>query len=194
MTAPSAMLAGCVRSIDSLATRRASRASGLPARMKSPATHWPIAPLLPSSIAARRMSPVCPDLLVRRMPCSIISHYARMIWKGREPSSKRCWTSSRAIDPPSRFQATGSKPMVHLIPGHAGAVDGNGESIDHVGFRLAGHDAMRRKLDALGINYSRMELPELGERRLFLRTPTGILLELVFREAKPTHQEKSDVQ
>jgi hypothetical protein len=27
-----------------------------------------------------------------------------------------------------------------------------------------------------------MELPELGERRLFLRTPTGILLELVFRE------------
>jgi hypothetical protein len=39
-----------------------------------------------------------------------------------------------------------------------------------------------------------MELPELGERRLFLRTPTGILLELVFREAKPTHQEKSDVQ
>jgi catechol 2,3-dioxygenase-like lactoylglutathione lyase family enzyme len=86
------------------------------------------------------------------------------------------------------------EPMVHLIPGHAGAVDGNGESIDHVGFRLAGHDAMRRKLDALGINYSRMELPELGERRLFLRTPTGILLELVFREAKPTHQEKSDVQ
>src|ERR1700732_2643104 len=86
------------------------------------------------------------------------------------------------------------EPMVHLIPGHAGAVDGNGESIDHVGFRLAGHDAMRRKLDALGINYSRMELPELGERRLFLRTPAGILLELVFREAKPTHQEKSDVQ
>jgi hypothetical protein len=29
-----------------------------------------------------------------------------------------------------------------------------------------------------------MELPELGERRLFIRTPTGILLELVFREGK----------
>ena len=75
------------------------------------------------------------------------------------------------------------EPMVHLIPGQAGAVDRKGESIDHVGFRLADHDAMRRKLDALGIDYSRMELPELGERRLFLRTPTGILLELVFREA-----------
>jgi predicted ester cyclase len=27
-------------------------------------------------------------------------------------------------------------------------------------------------------------LPELGERRLFIRTPTGILLELVFRDTK----------
>jgi catechol 2,3-dioxygenase-like lactoylglutathione lyase family enzyme len=88
------------------------------------------------------------------------------------------------------------EPMVHLIPGQAGAVDRKGESIDHVGFRLANHDAMRRKLDALGINYSRMELPELGERRLFLRTPAGILLELVFREARPasTDQEPSDVR
>jgi hypothetical protein len=29
-----------------------------------------------------------------------------------------------------------------------------------------------------------MELPELGERRLFIRTPTGILLELVVRDTK----------
>jgi hypothetical protein len=43
---------------------------------------------------------------------------------------------------------------------------------------------MRRKLDDLGIPYSRMELPELGERRLFIRTPTKILLELVFRDTK----------
>ena len=27
-----------------------------------------------------------------------------------------------------------------------------------------------------------MDLPELNERRLFVRTPTGILLELVLRE------------
>ena len=40
----------------------------------------------------------------------------------------------------------------------------------------------REKLDALDIHYSTMDLPELNERRLFVRTPTGILLELVFRE------------
>ncbi|GLS22234.1 hypothetical protein GCM10007874_52510 [Labrys miyagiensis] len=54
---------------------------------------------------------------------------------------------------------------------------------------------MRRKLDGLGLSYSRMELPELGERRLFIQTPTGILLELVFRETEATadsspHQEQ----
>jgi catechol 2,3-dioxygenase-like lactoylglutathione lyase family enzyme len=75
-------------------------------------------------------------------------------------------------------------PVVHLIPGYGGPADRTGETIDHVGFRLAGHDGMRCKLDGLGIPYSRMELPELGERRLFIRTPTGILLELVFRDTK----------
>ena len=77
-----------------------------------------------------------------------------------------------------------NEPVVHLIPGHGGPVDRAGETIDHVGFRLTDHDGMRRKLEGLGVSYSRMDLPELGERRLFIRTPTGILLELVFRETE----------
>ncbi len=89
-------------------------------------------------------------------------------------------------------------PVVHLIPRHGDPADRTGESIDHVGFRLADNDGMRRKLDDLGIPYSRMELPELGERRLFIRTPTKILLELVFRDTKPAapsaHQEQSNDQ
>ena len=92
-----------------------------------------------------------------------------------------------------------SKPLEpHLIPAHGGPADRTGETIDHVGFRLADHDGMRRKLDGLGISSSRMELPELGERRLFIRTPTGILLELVFRDTKTaspsTHQEQTNDQ
>jgi catechol 2,3-dioxygenase-like lactoylglutathione lyase family enzyme len=88
-----------------------------------------------------------------------------------------------------------NEPVVHLIPGHGGPVDRAGETIDHVGFRLTDHNGMRRKLDGLGVSYSRMELPELGERRLFIRTPTGILLELVFREketafASPPYREQ----
>lgn len=75
------------------------------------------------------------------------------------------------------------EPIVHLIPGDGGSVDRRGETIDHVGFRLSGHDAYLRKLEDLDIHYSRMELPELGERRLFVHSPTGILIELVFRES-----------
>ena len=74
------------------------------------------------------------------------------------------------------------EPVVHLIPGHGGAVDHGSETIDHVAFRLADYAGQRRKLEGLGIAYSTMDLPELGERRLFVRTPTGILLELVFRD------------
>src|SRR5271165_7114062 len=74
------------------------------------------------------------------------------------------------------------EPIVHLIPGTGGPVDRAGETIDHVAFCLNDHEAMRRKLDRLSLPYSQMDLRELGERRLFIRTPSGILLELVFRD------------
>ena len=76
------------------------------------------------------------------------------------------------------------EPIVHLIPGRKEPVNRSAEGIDHIAFRLTDHAAMVRKLADLGIPASPMELPELGERRLFLHTPAGILLELVFRGAQ----------
>jgi catechol 2,3-dioxygenase-like lactoylglutathione lyase family enzyme len=93
---------------------------------------------------------------------------------------------------PGYWLYANGEPVVHLIPGGDAPVDRSGETIDHVGFRIADYEGMRRKLDGLGIRYSRMELPELGERRLFIRTPTGILLELVFRETRPAAQSCAD--
>jgi hypothetical protein len=43
------------------------------------------------------------------------------------------------------------------------------------------YDGLRSRLDRSAIAYSTMDLPDLGERRLFVRTPGKILLELVFR-------------
>jgi catechol 2,3-dioxygenase-like lactoylglutathione lyase family enzyme len=86
---------------------------------------------------------------------------------------------------PGYWLYAGDEPIVHLLPGRAGPVDRHGETIDHVGFRLDDYDGKRRKLDELGIDYSTMELAELGERRLFIKTPNGILLELVFLEGQP---------
>jgi catechol 2,3-dioxygenase-like lactoylglutathione lyase family enzyme len=78
------------------------------------------------------------------------------------------------------------EPVVHLIPGDGASNDRRGETIDHVGFRLEGYDEYLHKIEALAMPYSTMELPELGERRLFVRTPTGIVLELVFRDHHTT--------
>ncbi len=83
---------------------------------------------------------------------------------------------------PGYWLYRGDEPVVHLIPGGGGTVSRDAEIIDHVGFRLEGYDAFRRKLDTTGIPYSTMDLPELREQRLFVRTPGGILLELVFRD------------
>ena len=95
---------------------------------------------------------------------------------------------------PGYWLYSGEEPLVHLIPA-GGGPDRAGEGIDHVGFRLIDHDFHLAKLDRMGIAYSQLELRELGERRLFLRTPGGILLELVFRDrsdrdSSPKHQQQ----
>ena len=102
---------------------------------------------------------------------------------------------------PGHWLYAGHEALIHLIPvahGHAGR---SGEAIDHVGFRLTDHREALRRLDKIGAKYSRMELPELGERRLFVRTPGGVLLELVFRDRAcgssfcdlNSHSEKKDI-
>ena len=89
---------------------------------------------------------------------------------------------------PGYWLYAGDAPLVHLIPGPPIAVDRARESIDHVAFLLRGYDRFRDRLAGCGLAFSTMELPELGERRLFVRTPTQILLELVFRDAEePKH-------
>ena len=79
------------------------------------------------------------------------------------------------------------KPLIHLIQSsyfHKMGTDNSSEAIDHTAFFMKGHEAFKQKLTALKIHYSLMDLPDIGERRIFLRTPTGILLETVFRETE----------
>jgi glyoxylase I family protein len=77
------------------------------------------------------------------------------------------------------------KPLIHLIRSsfyYKNTNDTSAEAIDHTAFFLEDFEAFREKLIGLKIHYSLMELPDIGERRIFLHTPTGILLETVFRE------------
>lgn len=52
--------------------------------------------------------------------------------------------------------------------------------VHHVALRCHGHDAMVRKLDALGHQYQSNLIAEIGLRQLFITEPNGILLELNF--------------
>lgn len=76
------------------------------------------------------------------------------------------------------------QPLIHIINSPARyqtAHDLSAEAIDHTAFFLEGYDAFRQKLNTLNIPFTPMDLPDIHERRIFLRTPTNILLETVFR-------------
>src|SRR5258706_7686828 len=76
-------------------------------------------------------------------------------------------------------------PLIHLIESrpYPGTVTGYAvEAIDHTAFFMEDYDGFRKKLDDLNIPYSLMDLPDINERRIFIRTPTKILLETVFRK------------
>jgi glyoxylase I family protein len=79
------------------------------------------------------------------------------------------------------------RPIVHIIGSHGGNGEPQSEAIDHVGLKLEGYDAFRKKLEDRNIRYSAMDIPELSERRLFFHAPGGVLLEAVFSEPSSTH-------
>jgi glyoxylase I family protein len=75
-------------------------------------------------------------------------------------------------------------PIVHLIESpyyYNELTDTATEAIDHTAFFMEDYEAFKQKLTDLQVPFSLMSLPDIGERRIFLRTPTGILLETVFR-------------
>lgn len=83
---------------------------------------------------------------------------------------------------PGHWLYADDKPIIHLIGSQGRGLDGAAEAFDHIGIHVDGYTPFRAKLETLGIPYSKMDLPELEERRLFFRTPSGPLIEAVFHE------------
>lgn len=88
---------------------------------------------------------------------------------------------------PGYWLYAGPRALIHLIPvrGDTGTPQRRDEGIDHAGFVIEDYEAMRTRLECLGVPYSTTRLPVRNERRLFVTTPTGILLELIARQASP---------
>lgn len=83
---------------------------------------------------------------------------------------------------PGHWLFKDNQPLVHLIGSRPHHIDFSTEEIDHVGFKLEGYSDFKKKLERLQIPFSLMDIEELNERRIFFRTPTGVLLEGVFNE------------
>jgi glyoxylase I family protein len=77
----------------------------------------------------------------------------------------------------------GDQPVVHLSADEAAGVDRG--PIDHVAFVCTDLDAMRGKLDSLGIQYSLSEVPGQGIRQVFFPDPLGNGIELSFFSRQP---------
>lgn len=86
---------------------------------------------------------------------------------------------------PGHWLYSESQPLVHLIRSQGDGDDRAAEAIDHVGFKHEGYAAFLERLHRLGLPHSLMDLPDISERRVFLRAPGGPLLEVVFSEPVP---------
>lgn len=85
---------------------------------------------------------------------------------------------------PGYWLYEGNDPIVHVIQSNLRFQQSSNyaaEAIDHTAFFMNGYEKFKSKLDSLAVDYSTMELKDINEKRIFLHTPTGVLLEAVFR-------------
>jgi glyoxylase I family protein len=74
-------------------------------------------------------------------------------------------------------------PLVHLIQSHFPKTDTHAnvaEAIDHFAFVMENYNAFKEKLIRMQIPFELMHLPELNRKRIFLRTPSNLLIETIF--------------
>jgi len=78
----------------------------------------------------------------------------------------------------------GDAPIVHLVRSESGEPKRNGDTgvIDHLAFHCADLRAVRARLEAAGVPARTADVPETGQRQLFLHDPAGTRIELLFDE------------
>ena len=81
----------------------------------------------------------------------------------------------------------GGRPLIHLAgaadpanAGYLGAPQTCGSAVDHIAFSGAGRDGLVARLTQQGIAFFEREVPETGERQIFVPGPDGLKLEFLF--------------
>lgn len=98
-----------------------------------------------------------------------------------------------ALPVPGYWLYAQGRPVVHLIAvGPQFATDVFGTAldattlrdgamgVDHLAFRMQGLDGTRARLEAHGLEYRELGIPELRMHQIFVRDPNGVTAELNF--------------
>jgi catechol 2,3-dioxygenase-like lactoylglutathione lyase family enzyme len=80
----------------------------------------------------------------------------------------------------------GGEALIHLYAGERarnddGSVAIGGAAIDHVSLWARGHEAQRRRFEALGLPYRSQRVPATDLAQLFVYDPNGVMIELTYR-------------
>jgi len=79
---------------------------------------------------------------------------------------------------PGSWFYVGGNPVLHVVER---PIEGRGGAIDHVAFVARGRAALAARLDAAGVPFELVALPDGSALQMFLRDPDGARIELVFR-------------
>jgi catechol 2,3-dioxygenase-like lactoylglutathione lyase family enzyme len=89
--------------------------------------------------------------------------------------------SRPAFGMPGSWLYAGGHALVHVLER---PVEGLGGVIDHVAFKARGRAALSARLDAAGVPFKLVALPDGSALQMFLRDPDGARIELVFKHAE----------
>jgi catechol 2,3-dioxygenase-like lactoylglutathione lyase family enzyme len=87
---------------------------------------------------------------------------------------------------PGYWLYCGEQAVVHLVPhsGQIGAGPGDATgNFDHVAFVGEDYEAMRDRLQRMGLAFRENEVPGIRLRQLFVRDPNEVMIEINFPQA-----------
>lgn len=77
--------------------------------------------------------------------------------------------------------------QIHVLAGEGAFAEddphwGTG-TVDHVAVHAVGYDEMRRRVEEFELEYRENDIPTAGLWQLFVRDPSGVMIEMNFRKA-----------
>jgi len=87
------------------------------------------------------------------------------------------------VDFPLTWLYCDDQPVIHLVDKGPVGANGGGR-VDHIAFNCSDYPAMKARLDKVGANITEQSQPEINVHQIFVETPEGVWLELVFNYQK----------